>query len=181
MRNLYQQWSDYFRIKFGRCPKCMQWSFRCALAGWIVLGLTVVIYPEATDLVVLWPVGMTLLWMAHIVTFGFRGLRIVIEKSERSDGTVGASALTRRRIIWFAQFASSAVLASAVLPRLASAYGDCPGNMHICSDDKHCCPPGGDYDCVVDTCNPGKSRTCYPATDENLKYLQQCCSQLISC
>jgi hypothetical protein len=57
----------------------------------------------------------------------------------------------------------------------------CPAGMHICSDNTHCCPAGATYDCLNNTCDASKSRRCYAPTDENLKYLQQCCSVLIRC
>jgi hypothetical protein len=57
----------------------------------------------------------------------------------------------------------------------------CPAGMHICADNTHCCPAGAAYDCLTNTCDASKSRRCYAATDENLKYLQQCCSALIRC
>ena len=61
------------------------------------------------------------------------------------------------------------------------ASNGCPAGMHVCADDKHCCPATAVYDCVVNSCDASKSRRCYAATDENLKYLQQCCSALIRC
>jgi hypothetical protein len=57
----------------------------------------------------------------------------------------------------------------------------CPAGMHVCADNTHCCPATAAYDCVVNSCDASKSRRCYTATDENLKYLSQCCSQLIRC
>ncbi len=159
----------------------MRWSLRSAIVGWVVLGCVELVYPAAVVVVLLWPIAFTLLWLAHVVTFGFRGLFVVMSKNESNRDEIGIGVLTRRRVIWFAQFASVAVAASAMLPRFVSAQGQCPQNMHLCSDGKHCCPNGASYDCLVDTCNPGKSHTCYRATDENLKYVQQCCPQLINC
>ena len=66
-------------------------------------------------------------------------------------------------------------------PAHVYAGNGCPAGMHSCSDDKHCCPATAVYDCVVNSCDASKSRTCYTNTDDNNKYLSQCCSQLINC
>jgi len=78
---------------------------------------------------------------------------------------------------------SVALLHSGLLNGTASAFAHdgCPDGTHECSDGIHCCPAGGVYDCVSDSCDSSKSRTCYTDTDDNLQYLNQCCSQTISC
>ena len=66
----------------------------------------------------------------------------------------------------------------------SSVFADdegCPTGMHGCADNVHCCPAGAAYDCLADDCDSSKSHTCYPPTDDNLHYLQQCCSQNIAC
>ena len=61
------------------------------------------------------------------------------------------------------------------------AHSGCPAGFHDCADDVHCCPATAVYDCLVNSCDASKSRRCYTNTDDNNKYLSQCCSQLINC
>ncbi len=61
------------------------------------------------------------------------------------------------------------------------AGNGCASGWHLCSDNKHCCPATAVYDCLSNSCDPSKSHRCYANTDDNNKYLSQCCSMLINC
>ncbi len=57
----------------------------------------------------------------------------------------------------------------------ATLVADCSGDKPVACGPR-CCPQGAYIDCFVDDCDPKKSRTCYPYTDENAYYVQKCCS-----
>ncbi|HUO93387.1 MAG TPA: hypothetical protein VMU22_10720 [Rhizomicrobium sp.] len=172
----------FFRTKIGTCPTCMRWSLQGALAGWLVLAAAFVAYRPLAAVIAIWPLTFTVLWLMHVLTFGGRVVRFRMMKD--ADVRAGnARVLTRRNMLLFARATAIAVTLSAVVPQRARASDEdgCPGNMHICSDGQHCCPPGGVVDCIVDDCDASKSRTCYPGDDDSQKYVSQCCSVAINC
>ncbi len=165
--------------KVGKCAKCMRWSLRGAVLGWVALGLVWLAAPRWAPFVLVWPLSFTTLWIIHIVTFGRRVVRNVIEKNDKENGPAIPG---RRVLLRFLSASAVAAAVSAALPRLLRADDSgCPSGMHVCSDDTHCCPQSATYDCLADDCDSSKSHTCYVGTDDDLKYLQQCCSQLIRC
>jgi hypothetical protein len=172
----------FFRTKFGTCPTCMRWSLQGAVAGWLAFGAALFAYSPLAAAIAIWPIVFTLLWFSHILAFGGRVVRFRVMKDAESSAS-RVRVLTRRNVLLFARATTIAVTLSAVVPRgaRASDADGCPGNMHLCSDGQHCCPPGAVTDCIVDDCDPNKSRTCYPGDDDSQKYVSQCCSVAINC
>ena len=183
MTQLWRRLRLMFSAKLGRCARCMRWSLQGAVAGWLVLAVVWLAAPALAWIVLLWPVGFTALWLSHLYAFGLRGVQHLSAQDDTRREGPPPTPYSRRNVLRFARFAAAAAAVSIILPRRARAAGDdgCPDGMHICADDVHCCPDAASYDCVVDDCDPDKSRTCYPYTDENAKYLLQCCSELVNC
>lgn len=182
MTQLWRRLHLFVSAKLGRCPRCMRWSLHGAVVGWFVLAAAWIAAPALWWVVLPWPASFTALWLLHLIVFGMRGVRrLSVGDGARGQG-IAARPLSRRHVLHFARFAAAAVAASVVIPRSVRADDqECPDGMHLCSDNTHCCPNGASYDCVVDNCDAGKSRTCYPYSDENAKYLLQCCGELVTC
>ena len=182
MKRLARRLHLFVSAKLGRCPRCMRWSLHGAAAGWLVAGGVWLVAPSLWWILLPWPASFTALWLLHLLVFGGRAVRNLSAIDAASGETASPALYTRRNVLRFARFAAAAVAASIIIPKRVHASDDgCPDGMHICSDDVHCCPDGASYDCVVDSCDSSKSRTCYPYTDENAKYLLQCCAELINC
>jgi hypothetical protein len=178
----FKKYRLFFRAKIGTCPTCMRWSLQGAIAGWLVFAAVWLAYRPAAVAVAVWPVGFTLLWLTHILTFGGRVVRFRVMKDAEA-GASGGRVLSRRNVLLFARGTAIAVTLSTALPRSARADEEdgCPDGMHLCSDQQHCCPAGAVVDCIVDDCDPQKSRHCYPGDDESQKYVSQCCSVVVNC
>jgi hypothetical protein len=160
----------------------MRWSLQGAMVGWLVLAAVWLVAPSLGWVVFPWPASFTALWIMHLFVFGMRGVQRLSAMDATRDQGFSTTSYSRRNVLQFARYAAAAVVASVVIPSRVRAEDDgCPDGMHICSDDIHCCPDGASYDCLVDNCDPDKSRTCYPYTDENAKYLLQCCGELVNC
>lgn len=182
MKQLWRRLHLFVSAKLGRCPRCMRWSLQGAMAGWLVLAAVWLVAPSLWWVVLPWPAGFTALWLLHVFVFGRRGVQSLSAKDGTRAQRLSATPYSRRNVLHFARYAAAAVVASVVIPRRVRAENEeCPAGMHLCSDNTHCCPDGASYDCLVDNCDPSKSRTCYPYTDENAKYLLQCCGELVNC
>jgi hypothetical protein len=188
---MFSQLRQTFLAKIGRCPNCWRLSLRWALLGWAATALVYWLGPAfARPLILVWPLAFTLLWLCHMLTVGVRAviwrrhqmLENLANISVTSvSGRKVALVMSRRRILRIFTFSTaSAVLASFALPELANAQsGHCNSDEVQCGP--RCCPSGYYLDCVTDDCDSKKNRTCYMNTDENLKYVQQCCSEKYYC
>ena len=167
--------AEQIRLKLGRCPKCMRWSFRGTVISWFgvlllsqgFVGVWTFALPRA--------IAFTLLWMAHIGRFGARyaGERPENEVSQRDR-------ISRRAMLRFAYGAVLAVSVSAMLPTLASAQ-ECVAGYHLCGDRKHCCPNGANYACPYNECTKAQNKCVTLKTDEDFAYYRQCCPGLFTC
>ena len=62
-----------FFADFGSCPICMRWAFRSAVATWILAAVIArVEAPRLLLVVAVVALGMSLLWLGHIVAYGLK-------------------------------------------------------------------------------------------------------------
>jgi hypothetical protein len=137
IRFLTEKTRDAISAKLGRCPRCWRLSFRGALIGWIGAGLIHFLIPDARIwyVVLLWPVSFSVLWLAHIATFGLRV--VAAERRRRTDSSrdhLGAGneprasrapeiapTIGRREMLQrFSRSAAWAILVSAAIPILSA-------------------------------------------------------------
>lgn len=186
----------FISAKLGRCHRCMRWSLRGALLGWIALGIARLIFPAQSYLVLAWPVSFTALWLLHISVYALRSAVAAHGYADRPSNAperatmapaYGESVrwLSRRRALQtLVSGFFGAALVSLAYPRRASAecapgWSGCGGN--ICCDTSHgfrwYCPQSNCANVpATDKCvNPDK------LTPEQMKDLQACCPGLRSC
>lgn len=176
-RDLVRRIRTHVSAKLGRCALCMRWSFRGALCGWGVVILFRQLAPEWWQILLLWPLSFTGLWLLHIGIFGGRALWASAETRAREDGAGG---LTRRDMFRFTQAMAAAVLVSVILPKLTWGQS-CESGYHLCSDRAHCCPNGMTYACPYNECTGRASYCTRPTSDEDYFELQKCCPGLFRC
>lgn len=166
---------EQVRIKLGRCPKCMRWSFRGTAISWfgvLLLGQAFVgIWPFALPIAV----AFTLLWMLHIGRFSTRYSR---EHAEKEN--LQSNRFSRRDILRIAYGAFVGVSVSAMLPIVANSQ-ECQSGYHLCGDRKHCCPNGTNYACPYNECTKVSGKCVTLKTDEDFAYYRQCCPGLFTC
>ena len=162
--------------RLGGCGRCMRISLQVAVAAWAVALAGSLALPWEWLMPI--PAALSLLWLAHIGAFAFKTWRAGAAAQARAP----QGALPRRRLLEFAlRAAGAAILVSFTLPRLANAQGDCDPGWHGCADGRHCCPDGMNFLCLYNDCTNQPNR-CYRAvSDEDYKYLQQCCQGLLNC
>ena len=169
----------YARVsaKVGRCARCMRWSLRGALLGWLAAIVAAVAVPRALPVVLVWPVVFTILWGGHIIVFAGR----TVHASTREPRATGSARIMSRRTVLILIRASMFAVAASAMTKRAQAQSECPGNSHSCPNTEWCCRPGENYLCFYDR-DTGKSNQCMRAvTDEQLKDLDRRCSSYIRC
>lgn len=195
---LRRQLSAFISAKLGRCPRCMRASIRGAILGWGAMAGTHRLWPDSLFqwIVLVWPAAFTLLWVAHILTFGVRRMRwiratrAVASKTapiaHSAHGQAGlASPISRRgMLVMLAQGIFVAALFSVASPLRAT--DGCPSNMPLTCGDRWCCERGNTLHCPHSTCKdvPDGKVGCYNPnrlTDEQLAYLRDCCPELTKC
>jgi hypothetical protein len=124
--------------KLGRCAFCMGFALGGAVIGWAAFAAVVSFWPgfPFLNLLALWPISFTAIWLLHIVTFG---ARVVASERRETSGVVRS----RRRVVGvFASGLGLAILASAVAaPRaLASSCCNVTPTGDTCGSDHSCIP-----------------------------------------
>ncbi len=63
----------------GRCPRCMKTACLCAAVSWPVFFALWLILPHEglTKWLILAPIGLTALWLAHVATYAGRVLGLL--------------------------------------------------------------------------------------------------------
>ena len=125
----------------GRCPRCMKIAFLAALASWAVCAGLLFVAPtgSAAGLLIV-PLALTTLWVAHVGTYAIRVLGLL--QIEYRPVPVPVSAISRRRtLLWVLGTTASITAAATVwLPSKAFADGHACGEGKYCPDDApNCC------------------------------------------
>lgn len=138
MLSLITNARTFFSDKFGRCVSCMRQSFGAALAALAVYGIGFLISPEAAaqSFIGLVALGLTALWMLHVVVYAGRALTTARSEGAQSlrldnpRSTLAHDKIGRRRTLGvLLRAASVGVVASVpalLLPSQALAFcGQC--------------------------------------------------------
>jgi len=126
IRALVDYSSAQVSAKLGRCPRCMGLSLGGAVTGWLALASVLHIWPQFpfANLMALWPVSFSALWLLHIFTYG--GRVVAAEQQAQLAGTARVRVMTRRRL-------ASLFIGSAVLAIGASVQSATGWNNNCCS------------------------------------------------
>ncbi len=177
MSNVFRYAYERVSAKLGRCVRCMRWSLRVAIVGWVAAIVAAVAAPRAMPIVLVWPIALTILWCSHIIIFAGRTAHASTDET-RATGSAGI--MPRRTVLIMVRASIFAVLASAMTKR-ARAQGECPGDSHSCPNTQWCCRPGENFLCFYDR-DTGRTNQCLRAvTDEQLKDLDRRCSSYTRC
>lgn len=167
-----------FAAKLGRCRRCMRDSLRLAAFCWILL-LVVSLIPSNRYVwaaVLCCAATSSLLWIAHIVTFGVRVL---------GGAEAQYSASRRQALRIFFKAAAVAIFAS--LARSMSAQEGCPSTHPLdCGATQACCPSGKPWYCgsYSSQCDQRfrPNGQCLPnLTDEEYALYSRCCMPFVQC
>lgn len=156
IRALVQHGSAQVSAKLGRCPKCMGLSLSGAIIGWIVLAAVLYFWPQFpfANLLTVWPLSFTALWVLHITIFGGRAVACARRETSGVATTEPAaiSLISRRRMVGvFARSVCLGVLVSAAVSANAFAAPSKP--FCTCTVHKPFC--GGCTPCPGSSCHPG--------------------------
>ena len=180
MTDIYNRFRLLVRLKLGRCPRCIQWSFRGAVLFWALKLLLPAQTPRfCTDTVVAISAAFTSLWLMHIVVAGCRRARASFRGAMQNQ----SSFIQRRRAALDFMRATIAVIGvSIVFPQLADpAQQRCESGFHLCADGRHCCRDGYNYACPENECTGETGKCRKVITEEDYSYLQRCCRGFFRC
>jgi hypothetical protein len=122
--------------KLGRCSFCMGFALSGAVIGWLALAAAVSVWPRFPylNLLAVWPLGFTVLWLLHLTTFGAR--RVAGERR----GITGPVMSRRQMAGVFLGGVGVAMLASALAaPRALGGF--------TCTKNEQCKFLGKDFVC----------------------------------
>jgi hypothetical protein len=173
LRNSFAQLLALLDHKIGRCPRCMKSAFISAAASWFLCIVAFCVWQEnhALALLILAPLALTGLWLAHVAAYGgrvFAALRAeYIPTPARSGPTGGVPTSSRRDFFWMIATAAAITVSATVwLPTTSHALGHECGTGKYCPDDApNCCSRSqgkccnGNWACTVN----GK---CYAAHED---------------
>ena len=104
--------------RLGRCPRCMRMAFHAAFAGWGLVPISFLLNAgQLTRVAALLAVGLTALWIAHLVAFASR--RETVGAHETADLP------TRRAAIMGFSRAFALILLATALPGRGRAQSVC--------------------------------------------------------
>ena len=126
---------------FGRCPRCMRQSFLAALGAWaLVVAVWLIIGGNAiTDASAIAALGVTALWIAHLVAYAGRSVVALMRLRDR-----GTRMMSRREIIHTFARALGAIALTTALP-VATTFAQNRCDCSKCSSSQSCCPTANWY------------------------------------
>ena len=141
----------------GRCPKCMRRAFLVALGAWALsfVAAALGVGSWAVTAMAIAALGLTALWVAHVIAFALRAKeeaaeKRTVEQPSGGDARDGAPAVLSRRkaVADFARVLVFAAAATAISARAALACVQLPVK---CSSNSDCTCSGC---CAGSICQP---------------------------